>query len=68
MRAPPFPGIFIRAPRILAVGPDAQPVAWQGDEVVGVRSGSVWGLTFHPELSDDPRLHRRFLTAVGVIR
>ncbi len=57
----PFPGVFIRAPRILAVGPGTQPFAWRGDEVVGVRTGSIWGLTFHPELSDDPRIHRLFL-------
>lgn len=58
---PPFPGVFIRAPRILGVGPAAVPIAWRGTEVVGVRAGRVWGLTFHPELSDDPRVHQRFL-------
>ena len=66
MRGPPFPGIFIRAPRILSVGRDAEPIAWRGEEIVGVRAGSVWGLTFHPELSDDLRVHRRFLAAVGL--
>lgn len=58
----PFPGVFIRAPRVLAVGPGARPIAWREDEVVGVRDGNVWGFTFHPELSGDPRLHRAFLT------
>jgi 5'-phosphate synthase pdxT subunit len=57
----PFPGVFIRSPRIVGVGPDVTPIAWHGTEVVGVRSGVVWGLTFHPELSGDPRLHRVFL-------
>jgi pyridoxal 5'-phosphate synthase pdxT subunit len=62
----PFPGVFIRAPRILAVGPKARPFAWWNEEVVGVQSGPVWGTTFHPELSDDLRLHRWFLqTTVG---
>jgi pyridoxal 5'-phosphate synthase pdxT subunit len=61
---PPFPGVFIRAPRILAVGPEATPIAWRGSEVVGVRAGPVWGLAFHPELSDDPRLHRLFLAGI----
>ena len=61
---PPFPGVFIRAPRILEVGPGATPFAWRGEEVVGVRAGAVWGTTFHPELSDDLRLHRQFLLAV----
>lgn len=62
---PPFPGVFIRAPRILAVGPSARPFVYAGEEVVGVREGSVWGLTFHPELSRDRRLHRLFLASVG---
>ena len=59
----PYPGVFIRSPRILAVGAGARPFAFHGTEVVGVRVGAVWGLTFHPELSGDPRLHRAFLQA-----
>ncbi|MCI4348671.1 MAG: pyridoxal 5'-phosphate synthase glutaminase subunit PdxT [Thermoplasmata archaeon] len=58
----PFPGVFIRAPRILATGPEAHILARRGDEVVGVSAGRVWGLTFHPELSDDTRVHARFLS------
>lgn len=61
----PFPGVFIRSPRILAVGPQATPVAWRGEEVVGVRAGGVWGLTFHPELANDLRVHRQFLRSLG---
>jgi 5'-phosphate synthase pdxT subunit len=69
MRGRPFPGVFIRAPRILVVGPKARAIARMGPEVVGVRAGHVWGLTFHPELSDDPRLHRKFLSeAVGWVQ
>jgi pyridoxal 5'-phosphate synthase pdxT subunit len=62
----PFPGVFIRSPRILAVGAGATPIAWRDGEVVGVRAGVVWGLAFHPELSGDPRLHRRFLASAGL--
>jgi len=57
----PFPGVFIRSPRILSVGPDVTAIAWRGEEVVGIRSGVIWGLTFHPELSGDTRVHRKFL-------
>jgi len=57
----PFPGVFIRAPRILGLGPKTVPLAHRGNEVVGVRSRSIWGLTFHPELAHDPRLHALFL-------
>ncbi len=63
LRGPPFPGVFIRAPRILSLGAGATPFAFRGEEVVGVRSGPVWGLTFHPELSGDDRIHRAFLAA-----
>jgi pyridoxal 5'-phosphate synthase pdxT subunit len=63
LTGPLFPGVFIRSPRILAVGPEAIPIAWRGDEVVGVRAGTVWGLGFHPELSGDSRVHRKFLEA-----
>jgi len=59
-----FPGVFIRSPRILSVGPAASAFAWRGEEVVGVRQGAIWGLTFHPELSGDPRVHRMFLDSV----
>jgi pyridoxal 5'-phosphate synthase pdxT subunit len=64
----PFPGVFIRAPRILAVGAEAVPIAWRGREVVGVRGGRIWGLTFHPELSSDLRVHRKFLAEASVPR
>ncbi len=63
-----FNGVFIRSPRILEVGPAATAIAWRGREVVGVRAGKVWGLTFHPELAGDPRIHRRFLASVGLAR
>jgi pyridoxal 5'-phosphate synthase pdxT subunit len=63
LRGAKFPGVFIRAPRILEVGPAARPFAWRDDEVVGVRTGSVWGLTFHPELSGDPRVAEAFVKA-----
>jgi 5'-phosphate synthase pdxT subunit len=58
-----FPGVFLRAPRILDVGRKAQPFAWRDEEVVGVRAGAVWGLTFHPELSGDSRIVEMFLSA-----
>jgi pyridoxal 5'-phosphate synthase pdxT subunit len=65
---PPFDGVFIRSPRIVEVGPGATPIAWREREVVGVRSGKIWGLTFHPELAGDPRVHRSFLARVGLGR
>ena len=61
IRGAPFPGVFIRAPRILDMGRHVKPFAWRDDEVVGVRTGSVWGFTFHPELSGDPRIAEAFV-------
>jgi 5'-phosphate synthase pdxT subunit len=61
LSGPPFPGIFIRAPRILHVQGSTTAFALRGEEVVGVRSGPLWGLTFHPELSGDTRIHEQFL-------
>lgn len=56
--AAPSRAVYIRAPRIVDVGPTAEVVATRPDgEVVGVRQGNVLGLTFHPELGDDPRFH-----------
>lgn len=57
----PFAGVFIRAPRIAGVGAGAEVVARHGVEPVAVRQGRLLGLTFHPELTADPRIHRAFL-------
>jgi 5'-phosphate synthase pdxT subunit len=55
-----FPGVFIRAPRILSWGPEVEPWAWCGEEVVAVRHGHLWATAFHPELTSDRRIHARF--------
>jgi 5'-phosphate synthase pdxT subunit len=60
---PPFPGVFIRAPRIRRVGDGVEVAVTRQGEPVGVRQGRVLGLCFHPELTGDLRLHRYFLTA-----
>lgn len=56
-----FPAVFIRAPRIEGVGPGVEVLAEHGGLPVAVRQGRLLGLTFHPELTDDLRLHRAFL-------
>jgi 5'-phosphate synthase pdxT subunit len=60
-------GVFIRAPRIVRVGRGVEPVAFLGDEVVGVRRGAVVALSFHPELTDDARCHAWFLREVAAV-
>ena len=52
-----FPGVFIRAPRFVEMGDDAQVIARLGDEAVGVMTQNRMALTFHPELSQDSGFH-----------
>jgi len=52
------PLVFIRAPRIQEVGPEAEVLLTYRDEPILVRQGNVWGATFHPELTGDSSLHR----------
>ena len=53
----PFPAVFIRAPVIDAVGDDVEVLAEVDDRPVAVRHDDVVGTAFHPELTDDSRLH-----------
>ena len=53
----PFPAVFIRAPVIDYVGSGVEVLASWDDRPVAVRHGPVVGTSFHPELTDDPRIH-----------
>jgi 5'-phosphate synthase pdxT subunit len=55
--AEPFPAVFIRAPVVESVGEDVEVLATWDDRPVAVRQGRVVGTAFHPELTDDPRIH-----------
>ncbi|ASJ08400.1 pyridoxal 5'-phosphate synthase subunit PdxT [Thermococcus siculi] len=58
----PFPGVFIRAPKIVELlSEGVKPIAWLGDRVVGVEKDNLIGLEFHPELTEDTRVHEYFL-------
>jgi len=59
--AAPMRGLFIRAPRLTATGPEVEVLARLKGEPVLVRQGCVFAATFHPEMADDDRLHRRWL-------
>jgi 5'-phosphate synthase pdxT subunit len=56
--------MFIRAPRIRRVGEGVQSLARRDGETVMARQGSVLVATFHPELTDDPAVHRYFCDMV----
>lgn len=55
-------GVFIRAPIVTQHGPEVEVLARYGDHVVAVRQGNRIGTSFHPELTDDPRMHAWFLS------
>jgi pyridoxal 5'-phosphate synthase pdxT subunit len=76
---PPVRAVFIRAPWVEQIGPEAEAIGWdagpagpgggQGDgaaggKIVAVRQGPLLATSFHPELTGDPRIHRMF---VGIV-
>jgi pyridoxal 5'-phosphate synthase pdxT subunit len=61
----PFRGVFIRAPRVRDVGPGVEVLAELDGEPVLLRDGRVLVAAFHPELTDDSRVHERFLELVA---
>ena len=60
-----FPGVFIRAPLVERVGKGAEVLAEHEGHAVALRQGNVMALCFHPELSEDLRLHRSFIDLAG---
>ena len=61
---PPLHGVFIRAPRISELGPDVEILGELDGEPVLVRDGRLLLASFHPELTDDSRVHELFLEMV----
>ncbi len=60
----PMEMVFIRAPRITRVGEGIEVLATREGNATLVRKGSLLAATFHPELSDDTRVHQLFLDMV----
>jgi 5'-phosphate synthase pdxT subunit len=60
----PIEMVFIRAPKFSRLGPGVEVLATDGTQPVAVRQGKIMATTFHPELSEDPRVHRAFLDLV----
>jgi 5'-phosphate synthase pdxT subunit len=56
--------VFIRAPLIKEVGPDVDVLSVHNGEIVAARQGHLLAVSFHPELTDDYRLHQYFLDMV----
>jgi 5'-phosphate synthase pdxT subunit len=66
-RAPRLEAVLIRAPRILRLGPGVRVRARLDADPVWVEEGRVMATTFHPELGDEERPHRRFLELAASI-
>jgi 5'-phosphate synthase pdxT subunit len=62
--AGPVEAVFIRAPKIRRVGPDARVLAAYDGDPVWVEQGRHMVTTFHPELTANPAIHRRFLSRI----
>jgi pyridoxal 5'-phosphate synthase pdxT subunit len=62
----PFRGVFIRAPRVRDVGPEVEILAEHDGEPVLVRQGRFLAAAFHPELTEDTRIHKRFVEELHV--
>ena len=60
----PFHAVFIRAPKVVGVGPNVEVLAEHDGVPVVARQGHVMVASFHPELTGDARLHARFLQEV----
>jgi 5'-phosphate synthase pdxT subunit len=61
----PLEMVFIRAPKISHVGRGVEVIATEGPDPVAVRQGRAMAATFHPELSEDTRIHQAFLDLVS---
>jgi pyridoxal 5'-phosphate synthase pdxT subunit len=64
----PLRGVFIRAPRVERTGPDVDVLGELDGEPVLLRQGRFLVATFHPELTDDTRVHEMFLDLVRAQR
>ena len=60
----PLEMVFIRAPKIVATGENVEVLASSNGDPVLVRQGKTMACTFHPELSNDTRVHEEFLNLV----
>lgn len=60
----PLEMVFIRAPKIEKIGNAVEVLASESNDPVLVRQGKIMAATFHPELSEDTRVHQAFLDLV----
>lgn len=59
-----YKGVFIRAPAVISIGPQVQILSKFDGKIIAVKQNNIIGTSFHPELSDDYRLHRFFIDLI----
>ena len=57
----PFPGVFIRAPLLYPLSNTSEILCSVKEGAVFLRCDNIWLSSFHPELTDDTRIHRMFI-------
>lgn len=65
---PDVPMVFIRAPGVIRLGPEAEALARVDGRIVAARQGNILATTFHPELTPDVRVHAYFLEMAAARR
>jgi len=60
----PFPAVFIRAPAFTRAAEQVEVLATFGELIVAAKQRNMIALSFHPELTDDRRIHHYFLDLV----
>lgn len=59
-----FRGVFIRAPIIQGTGPKVKILCKLNDSIVAAQQGEIIAVSFHPELTNDTRIHRLFIDTI----
>ena len=59
-----FRSIFIRAPIVIEIGDKVEPIAKFNDKIVAVKQENIIGTAFHPELSNDTRIHELLIDEI----
>jgi 5'-phosphate synthase pdxT subunit len=59
-----FKGVFIRAPAVREAGPQVKVLSRLGNVIVAVQQGNMIGTAFHPELTEDTRIHQLLINMV----
>ena len=62
---PSFQGVFIRAPAVLRTGSGVETLGKFNEKIIAVKQGNILATSFHPELTRDVSLHKRFVKMVA---